>query len=58
MFTAISCVIPPVLYLVCFHDRMKVGSILVHSVVTVLNVVFMCVSTAFSGYVLIRKMVR
>lgn len=58
MFTAISCVIPPVLYLVCFHDRMKAGNVVVHCFVTVLNVVFMCVSTAFSGYVLIRKMVR
>ena len=58
MFTAISCVIPPVLSLVCFHDRIKAGSKFVHCVVIVLNVVFMCVSTTFSGYVLICKMVR
>lgn len=50
--------IPPVLSLVCFHDRIKAGSKFVHCVVIVLNVVFMCVSTTFSGYVLIRKMVR
>ena len=58
VFTAISSVIPPVLNLLCFHDSLSTKAIVLHVLVIVFCFVFMCISTFFSAYQLIIKMMK
>lgn len=58
VFTAISSVIPPILNLLCFHDSLSMQAIALHVLVIVFCFIFMCVSTFFSAYQLILKMMK
>ena len=49
VFTAISCVIPPILHLVCYGTSMSPGNKVLHYAVIVLDTLFMCASTVFSA---------
>ena len=58
VFTAISCVIPPILHLYCYSNTMSVGTKVIHYIAIAINTIFMIVSTGFSGYVLLQKMLH
>lgn len=58
VFTAISSVIPPILHLICFNHSLSRKSKGLHYVTILFCFVFMCISTFFSAYQLIKKIIE